>query len=91
MPSHKVLAHATTNAAIALKDPRIGIISPGAYADVIVLSANPLADVRVLDGGKGVDGIWGVVKGGRLVLARAEVADKFSCYGGVDTVLDVGE
>lgn len=82
LPSHKVLAHATTNAAKNLADERIGHLSPGAYGDLLVLRANPLEDVRVLDSR---DGILGVVKEGRVVVAREQVRQQVD----VDVVLGV--
>lgn len=85
LPSHKVLAHATINAALNLEDKRIGRLEPGAYGDVLVLTANPLEDVRVLDSGK--KGIWGVVKDGRVVVARKRVREQV----GLDVVLGVEE
>lgn len=84
LPSHKVLAHATTNAAKNVDDERIGVLKPGAYGDLLVLAANPLEDVRVLDSPAG---ILGVVKDGRVVVARKQVADQVA----LDIVLGVEE
>ena len=36
-------------AARLLRDPKLGTISAGSYADMLILDANPLADVRILD------------------------------------------
>ncbi len=83
LPSHKVLAHATTNAARNVNDERIGVLKPGAYGDLLVLAANPLEDVRVLDSAGG--GILGVVKDGRVVVARKQVAEQVE----LDVVLGV--
>ncbi|KAI9639079.1 uncharacterized protein MKK02DRAFT_19164, partial [Dioszegia hungarica] len=85
VPSHRVIAHATVNGAKQLDDPKLGIIKEGAYGDCLVLVANPLEDCRVLDSGK--EGIWGVIKEGRVVVARKEIADQVA----VDVVLGVGE
>ncbi len=74
LPSHRVMAHATINAAKQLDDPKLGVIEPGAYGDCLILVSNPLADCRVLDSAE--KGIWGVIKEGRVVVARAEFADK---------------
>lgn len=83
LPSHTVLKHATVNAAKQLGDDKIGEIREGAYGDCVVLTHNPLDDVRVLDsGGKG---IWGVVKEGRVVVARGRVKDQVK----LDVVLGV--
>lgn len=84
LPSHKVLAHATTNAAKNLADGRIGHLTPGAYGDLLVLSANPLEDVRVLDSR---DGILAVVKEGRVVVVRKGLKEQLE----VDVVLGIEE
>ncbi|HEU4523262.1 MAG TPA: amidohydrolase family protein [Thermoanaerobaculia bacterium] len=42
----KVLQMATRNAAIALRRDDIGLIRPGAYADLVVLTLDPVADIR---------------------------------------------
>jgi len=76
------MAHATINAAKQLADPKLGIIEKGAYGDCLVLVANPLEDCRVLD--SGAKGIWGVVKEGRVVVAREEVLEQVE----VDVRLD---
>lgn len=83
LPSHRVLAHATINPAKMLGDPKIGIIEEGAYGDCLVLLANPLEDCRILD--SGAEGIWGVIKEGRVVVSRAEVQEHL---GPVD--IDIG-
>ncbi|KAJ7052731.1 hypothetical protein C8F01DRAFT_564548 [Mycena amicta] len=65
LPADVVLKHATTNAAKMLgKSSLIGTISPGAYADLLVLNANPLEDVTVLDWPE--KHLLGVMKGGRV-------------------------
>ncbi|KAJ7056880.1 hypothetical protein C8F01DRAFT_1211091 [Mycena amicta] len=67
LPADVVLKHATTNAAKMLgKSSLIGTISPGAYADLLVLNANPLEDVTVLDWPE--KHLLGVMKGGRLLV-----------------------
>lgn len=93
LPSHRVLAHATTNAAKLLHDGKIGVIEQGAYADCLVLPANPLEDVRVLDVGDDGrhGGIWGVVRDGRIVVARDEFAELVEDVGGLDVVLGIEE
>ncbi|KAL1405653.1 hypothetical protein Q8F55_009292 [Vanrija albida] len=93
LPSHRVLAHATINAAKLLDDDKIGVIAPGAYADCLVLPANPLEDVRVLDVGDDGrhGGIWGVVRDGRIVVARGEFAELVEEVGGLDVVLGIQE
>jgi len=53
---------ATTNAAQVIgHSADLGRIAPGAYADMIAVKGDPLADVTVLEG------MAGVVKGGRVI------------------------
>jgi imidazolonepropionase-like amidohydrolase len=50
LPSPAILKHCTTNAAQMLRmEGKIGIIRAGAFADLLILNANPLEDVTVLD------------------------------------------
>ncbi|GAA5854886.1 hypothetical protein JCM8547_004110 [Rhodosporidiobolus lusitaniae] len=50
LPSPAILKHATTNAAKLLRQVgRLGTVAPGAIADLIILDANPLEDVTILD------------------------------------------
>jgi imidazolonepropionase-like amidohydrolase len=57
---------ATRNAADLIGDSAdIGSVQPGRYADIVAVSANPLADVRVLEK------IDFVMKGGAVVKSRA--------------------
>lgn len=46
IPNAHVLQMATRNAAIALRRDDIGLIRPGAYADLIVLTLNAAEDIR---------------------------------------------
>ncbi|WVW82475.1 hypothetical protein I302_104486 [Kwoniella bestiolae CBS 10118] len=66
LPSRDVIKHATVNAAKVLNmQGKIGIIREGAFADLLLLSANPLEDVGIFnDPHKYVKGI---VKDGRVV------------------------
>jgi hypothetical protein len=41
---------ATENGAKALRNPELGLIRPGYLADMVVLTENPLADVKILYG-----------------------------------------
>ncbi|KAI0724693.1 hypothetical protein C8Q72DRAFT_786828 [Fomitopsis betulina] len=68
LPSNKVLQHATSNAAKLLRDPKLGTISPGSYADMLVLDADPLVDVRVLDYPE--DHLFAVIRGGVVYSSR---------------------
>jgi imidazolonepropionase-like amidohydrolase len=48
--NHEILVSATSLAAEILReDGRLGIVAPGAHADLIVVDGDPLRDVRVLD------------------------------------------
>ena len=49
---------------------KIGIIAPGAFGDLLILNANPLDDIRVLD--RPEDHLLAVIKGGRVVSSRLE-------------------
>ncbi|KAH9889451.1 hypothetical protein C8Q73DRAFT_747893 [Cubamyces lactineus] len=65
LASPKVLQHATTNAARMLGDDKLGRIAEGCYADLLILDANPLEDVTVLDYPE--KHLYAVVQGGRVV------------------------
>ncbi|KAJ7151363.1 hypothetical protein C8R43DRAFT_1004928 [Mycena crocata] len=66
LPSKVILKHATTNAAqMPGKSSLIGTISAGAYADLLILDANPLEDVTVLD--RPEDHLLAVMKQGRVI------------------------
>ncbi|KAJ3869488.1 Xaa--Pro dipeptidase [Lentinula novae-zelandiae] len=67
LASPDILRHATTNAAKMLdRTSLLGTISPGAYADLLILNANPLEDVTVLD--RPENHLMAVIKGGRVVV-----------------------
>ncbi|KAI0359611.1 hypothetical protein OH77DRAFT_1420148 [Trametes cingulata] len=70
LASPTVLQHATTNAALMLGDPRLGRIAEGCYADMLILDANPLEDVTVLDYPE--KHLYAVIQGGRVVSSRLE-------------------
>ncbi|KAL8287328.1 hypothetical protein RQP46_003780 [Phenoliferia psychrophenolica] len=68
LSSPEILKHATTNAAKMLgKVGELGVVAPGALADFLVLNANPLEDVRVLD--RPENHLMAVVKEGRSVMS----------------------
>jgi imidazolonepropionase-like amidohydrolase len=51
MPTHDVISHATSNAArICGMEGRVGSITPGAHADLIVVDGDPLKDLSLLTG-----------------------------------------
>jgi imidazolonepropionase-like amidohydrolase len=65
LPAFEVIRSATTTAAEVLRmEGRLGVIAPGALADLLVVDGNPLADVGILlDQGTHIDAI---MKGGRF-------------------------
>ncbi|KAJ7639771.1 hypothetical protein DFH06DRAFT_1099233 [Mycena polygramma] len=69
LDSREILKHATTNAALMLgKVSLIGTIAAGAYADLLVLDANPVEDVTILD--RPEDHLFAVMKQGRVISSR---------------------
>jgi imidazolonepropionase-like amidohydrolase len=66
LPRHEIIESATTiGARLCMMEGRIGIIAPGAYADLLVVDGNPLRDLNVLqnDGGN----IVAIMKDGRFI------------------------
>jgi len=71
LPAATVLKQATTNPAKLLKmEGRLGTISPGAFADILFVKANPLDDVTIFD--KSKEHLLGVMKDGRVVKSSIE-------------------
>ncbi|KAH9944771.1 hypothetical protein B0H21DRAFT_862573 [Amylocystis lapponica] len=68
LSSPTILKHATTNASLLLRNDKIGRIKAGGYADLLVLDANPLQDITVLDYPE--DHLFAVIKEGRVVSSR---------------------
>lgn len=51
LPAQEVIASATSVAARLLRmEGKIGVVAPGAYADLVVVDGNPLADLSLLTG-----------------------------------------
>ncbi len=72
LPAAEILRSATiVNAKILDRSGELGVIAPGAYADLLVVDGNPLEDLSVL-GGQG-EQLAAVVKGGRFVVDRLDV------------------
>jgi imidazolonepropionase-like amidohydrolase len=68
LPSPAILKHCTTNAAQMLRmEGKIGIIRAGAFADLLILNANPLEDVTVLD--RPEEHLLAVMKEGRVAMS----------------------
>ncbi|KAL1941483.1 hypothetical protein VTO73DRAFT_7300 [Trametes versicolor] len=70
LSSRKVLQHATTNAARMLGDAKLGRIAVGCYADLLVLDADPLDDITVLDYPE--KHLFAVIQCGRVVSSRID-------------------
>jgi imidazolonepropionase-like amidohydrolase len=47
--SQRILQAATTNAALLIGEPRLGVVEPGAFADVIAVEGNPLEDLSAIE------------------------------------------
>lgn len=51
LPAHEIIASATTIAAEVLRmEGKLGVVAPGALADLLVVDGNPLTDISVLTG-----------------------------------------
>jgi imidazolonepropionase-like amidohydrolase len=48
MSEMEAIKAATSSAAETLKEPSVGAIEPGRFADLVVLDANPLSDISAL-------------------------------------------
>ncbi|KAJ5453997.1 uncharacterized protein N7458_004953 [Penicillium daleae] len=67
----QILQSATINAArLLMQEDRLGQIREGFAADLLILDANPLEDITVLD--RSEQSILGVVKDGRVMTSRWE-------------------
>ncbi|WVR06026.1 hypothetical protein IAU60_003054 [Kwoniella sp. DSM 27419] len=72
LPSDVILKQATVNGAKVLgMQGKIGTIKTGAFADLLLLSANPLEDVTILN--EPFKYVKGIIKDGRVV--RSEIKD----------------
>ena len=65
MSEMQVLVAATGNAARIMNLDEIGTLEPGKWADLLVLNADPLADIRNT---REIDSVW--IAGNRRALAR---------------------
>lgn len=69
LPSPVVLKQATVNGAKVLKmEGKVGVVQKGAFADVLLLSANPLEDVTILN--KPKEFLKAIIKDGRCVHSK---------------------
>ncbi|KAK1220542.1 hypothetical protein PQX77_016682 [Marasmius sp. AFHP31] len=75
LPSPEILKHATTNAAKMLKKSSLlGTVSAGAFADLLVMKANPLEDITIFD--RPEDSMLAILKEGRVVMSKVEGLQK---------------
>jgi imidazolonepropionase-like amidohydrolase len=47
-PARIIRSATATNAELLMQEGKLGVIAPGAYADLLVVDGDPLADLRVL-------------------------------------------
>jgi len=47
-PANIIRSATTINAELILQKGKLGIIAPGAYADLLVIDGDPLTDLRVM-------------------------------------------
>lgn len=79
LPALEILRSATTNAARYLgMQGRLGCIKPSALCDFLVLAANPLEDITVLD--RVEDNLLAIVKDGRVVASKLDVLPQDVLY-----------
>src|SRR5262249_44525605 len=65
LPAFDILQSATTVAAeILMEEGRLGVVAPGAWADLLVVDGDPLADVTVL--GRSGTNLPVIMKAGRF-------------------------
>ncbi|MBV8206490.1 MAG: amidohydrolase family protein [Acidobacteria bacterium] len=72
----EALNAATENGAKVVKNPRLGLLRPGYLADMVLVSGNPLADVKVLYGS-------GITRVSPERKAMKEQCVKYTIKGGV--------
>ena len=63
-PMEAIVANTRGNAYVVGQEGELGTIQPGKLADLLILDADPLADIRVLQRGKHLTNI---IKDGRRV------------------------
>lgn len=71
LPAAEVLRSATrVNARILGREGELGVVAPGALADLLVVDGDPLADIGVLE--RPEQTLLGVVRGGELLVDRLD-------------------
>jgi imidazolonepropionase-like amidohydrolase len=68
-PEQALATTTTVNATLVPNSDRLGSIAPGAYADIVALQGDPLADISVV-----MKGVRWVMKGGQVVVDRVQPA-----------------
>jgi imidazolonepropionase-like amidohydrolase len=68
-PSQALAAATTTGAALLGMRGQLGVVAPGAFADLVAVEGDPLADIGAV-----IRGVRWVMKGGRVVVDRTAVA-----------------
>ena len=72
-PMQAIVACTRDNAFVMGLDGELGVLAPGKLADLIVLTADPLADIRVLQGGQH---LAMVIKDGQVVGRNGQEAEE---------------
>ncbi|HEX2272546.1 MAG TPA: amidohydrolase family protein, partial [Acidimicrobiales bacterium] len=67
-PADVIRSATTVNAALLRRPGELGVVAPGAYADLLLVDGDPLSDINVL-GGQG-DHLDLVVRAGEIVKNR---------------------
>lgn len=70
-PMEAIVASTRENAFVVGLEGEVGVLAPGKLADIIILDADPLADIRVLQGGTH---LAHVIKDGKVVDLQALTA-----------------
>ena len=74
MTPAQALAAATTNGAALLgMRGQLGVVAPGAYADLVAVEGDPLADIDAV-----IHGVRWVMKGGQVVADRVRAGARSS-------------
>ena len=68
-PEQALATTTTVNATLVPNSERLGVIAPGAYADIVALEGDPLSDISTV-----LKGVRWVMKGGEVVVDRVRPA-----------------
>jgi imidazolonepropionase-like amidohydrolase len=67
-PAEVIRSATTVNARILKREGEIGVVAPGARADLLVVEGDPLSDVRLL--AEPEKNLSLILRGGRIVVDR---------------------